>query len=188
MTTPAGSLLLHVCCGPCALHPVRVLQARGVAVTGFFFNPNIQPLQEYLRRRAAMAQAAEALALPMRWEDAAHPSRFLLALAGEHGPERCLTCYRLRLERLAQAAREGGHAAISTTLLYSRYQRHQDIRDMGQAIAAAHGLAFLYEDFRAGWQAGVDASRELGLYRQPYCGCVFSEYERYEKQYRAVAG
>ena len=101
-----------------------------------------------------------------------------------HEEERCPLCYRMRLEATAKKAREIGADAFSTTLLYSRYQRHETIRALGEELATQFGVPFLYEDFRVGWQEGIDASLEMGLYRQPYCGCIYSEQERYDKKFK----
>lgn len=178
-------LMLHCCCGPCTLYPGAALLQRGMEVTGCFYNPNIHPLQEYLRRREGMAQVAGHLGLEMVWLDAEyHPARFLTTLPDHE--QRCEHCYRLRLERVADCAVETGHDAISTTLLYSKYQNHALIRQCGEEIAASRNLTFLYEDFRDGWQQGIDESKTLGIYRQPYCGCIYSEYDRYHKQLRRL--
>lgn len=178
-------LMLHCCCGPCSLVPGAMLLQRGVDVTGCFYNPNIHPLQEYLRRREGMAQVAAHLGMDMLWLDTEyHPARFLEPLR-DH-TQRCEGCYRLRLERVARAAAATGHEAISTTLLYSKYQNHELIRQCGEELAAHYNLTFLYEDFRAGWQQGIDESKALGIYRQPYCGCIYSEYDRYHKQLKKL--
>ncbi len=179
-------LLLHCCCGPCTLYPATVLQEQGVIMTGCFYNPNIHPLQEYLRRREGMAQTAAHLGLEMRWLDSEyHPATFLEPLR-DH-TTRCEHCYRLRFERIAQVAVETGHDAISSTLLYSRYQDHALILSCGEEIAAQYNLQFLYEDYRVGWQRGIDQSKDMGIYRQQYCGCIYSEYDRYQKKLRALS-
>lgn len=179
-------LLLHCCCGPCSLYPVQVLQQQGVAVTGCFYNPNIHPLQEYLRRREGMAQAADHLSLPMEWLDAEyHPATFLEPL--QDHTTRCEHCYRLRLERVASLAVATGHSAISSTLLYSKYQDHTLMRRVGEEVASAQGLTFLYNDFRVGWQDGIDQSKAMRMYRQQYCGCIYSEFDRYQKKLRALS-
>lgn len=163
-----------------------MLLQQGLEVTGCFYNPNIHPLQEYLRRREGMAQVAAHLGMGMCWLDQEyHPATFLTTLT-DH-TQRCEHCYRLRLERVADAAVASGHQAISSTLLYSRYQNHELIRRCSEEIAASRNLVFLYDDFRAGWQQGIDESKALGVYRQPYCGCIYSEYERYYKQLQRLS-
>lgn len=182
-------VMLHCCCGPCTLVPGAMLLQRGLTVTGCFYNPNIHPLQEYLRRREGMVQVAAHLGMDMHWLDEEyHPARFLATLpVHEHCTEaRCHHCYRLRLERVADVAVQTGHDAICSTLLYSKYQNHALIRQCGEEIAASRHLAFLYEDFRSGWQQGIDESKAMGVYRQPYCGCIYSEYDRYHKQLKKL--
>jgi predicted adenine nucleotide alpha hydrolase (AANH) superfamily ATPase len=93
--------------------------------------------------------------------------------------ERCRFCYHLRLFAAARAAKEGKFDAFTSSLLYSKYQKHELIREIGEQAALEAGLPFYYEDFRQGWQAGQARSKELGLYRQQYCGCIYSERERY---------
>ena len=182
-------ILLHVCCGPCAIMPVRGLQEAGFAVTGLFANPNIHPLSEYLRRREAMQHCAEKLALPMLWrDDVWNVTAWLRAVAGtrDAGAERCAYCYDSRLEITARMAAQGGYASFSSSLLYSRHQNHENIVALAKARATEYGVAFHYQDFRPDWQQGIDISKELELYRQPYCGCVYSEAERYAKKLKKL--
>ena len=175
-------VLVHACCGPCSITVVQGLQAQGHEVLGFYYNPNIHPLMEYLRRREALEAAAARLEIPVVYADAEYDPVVFLRLAAFREKERCTHCYRLRLERAALEARRRGLGAMTTTLLYSKYQDHAAIRAMGQEAAKAQGLEFLYEDFRTGWDEGIRLSKEWGLYRQPYCGCIFSEGERYAKR------
>jgi len=171
-------ILLHICCGPCAIYPVEVLRASGHRVEGYFYNPNIHPYQEFLRRRDTLADYAGRVELPVLWETAYEVEEFFRLVAFRES-ERCRFCYRLRLVQAARAARKGGFEAFTSTLLYSRHQKHDLIREMAQEIAAETGVAFYYEDFRRGWNEGVARSKAMGLYRQSYCGCLFSERERY---------
>ncbi len=180
------NILLHVCCGPCAIAPVEALLDLGHAVTGFFFNPNIHPLSEYLRRREAAREAALRLGIPMLWRDGYDPLAWLRGLAGlerngpRHAVPRCAVCYAQRLEAAAEAAAELGFDAFTSSLLYSRFQLHDRIAAIGRAAAQRDNIPFLYHDFRVGWQHGIDRSKEWGLYRQNYCGCLLSEQERFE--------
>lgn len=192
----ANSLLLHICCGPCACMPAQRLLDEGYAVTGFFCNPNIQPLAEYLRRREAADQCAEKLGIRIihadqDWDIAA----WLRAVQGrDKKPERCHYCCASRLVATRDKAIELGFALFSTSLLYSRYQPHDFIAGTGQSLGS--GLAgqapgqpwpqFVYRDFRKDWQAGIDKSRAWGLYRQQYCGCVYSEAERYDRELKKL--
>ena len=97
---------------------------------------------------------------------------------------RCAYCYRVRMEAAALFAKENNFDAFSTTLLVSPYQKHDLIREIAEAVAAKTGIPFYYEDYRIGYQEGVEISKTLEMYRQPYCGCVFSERDRYEKRPR----
>jgi len=173
-------ILLHTCCGPCALFPLRTLRVAGHDVTGFFYNPNIHPYQEYLLRRDAVVRMAELETMPLIMHDDYDLEGFLANVAA--APEqRCSYCYALRLRATARAAAEGGFDAFSAALLYSRYQKHDEIRELGEQIGREFGVAFHYQDFRPGWQEGIRLSKELGLYRQQYCGCIYSEKERYHR-------
>ena len=177
-------LLLHACCGPCAIMPAERLRDAGFAVTLWYMNPNIHPLTEYLRRREAVGECAARLGVAVRYGDGAWDVRAWLAApeAQEPPPARCEWCCKSRLRAVAAAAAALGFPYFSTSLLYSRYQPHAAIAAEGRALAAADGPGFVYADFREDWQAGIDRSKEWGLYRQPYCGCIFSEAERYHKK------
>lgn len=184
--SPAGnSLLLHVCCGPCAVMPITRLLDEGFALTAWFMNPNIQPLAEYLRRREAAAQCAERLGVPIVFADESwNITNWLRAVAGrDTPPARCAYCCESRMEAAFAFARQQGFAWVSSSLLYSRYQPHEVIKAAGEALAAQPGApGFAYRDFRSDWQQGIDRSKSMELYRQPYCGCVYSESDRYQKQ------
>jgi len=173
-------LLLHICCGPCAIYPVEVLRAAGHEVEGYFDNPNIHPYQEFLRRVKALEDYAAEADLPVIWNQDYDIEEFFRLVAFRE-EERCRFCYQLRLGRAARAARAGGFEAFTSTLLYSRYQQHELIDEVARQAAAEAGVAFYYEDFRLGWAEGVARSKAMGLYRQPYCGCIFSERDRYKK-------
>lgn len=177
------NVLLHICCGPCALYPLAVLRGEGIAVSGWFYNHNIHPYQEYERRREAARRMAELEGLELLVRDEYRLEEFLTNVAAE--PEnRCGYCYASRLDAAAAAAHEGGFDAFTSSLFYSRYQNHELMRQKAEAAAARHGITFLYRDFRLGWQEGIRRSKERGLYRQQYCGCVYSEKERYQPAVR----
>ena len=179
-----NSLLLHVCCGPCAIMPITRLLDEGYALTAWFMNPNVQPLAEYLRRRDAAAPCAERVGVVILYADAAWDiTAWLRAVAGrDEAPARCAWCCESRVEAAFAEAASLGFAHFSTSLLYSRYQPHESIASAGRNLAKQGGPHFVYRDFRTDWQTGIDRSREWGLYRQPYCGCVYSEADRYRKQ------
>lgn len=176
-------ILLHLCCGPCTLYPLARLREAGFTVSGLFFNPNIHPYQEFRRRLETAARLEAEDGLDLRIEEGYGLVDFLRAVVYHEG-ERCSLCYRMRLEGAAQEAAARGFSAFTTTLLYSRYQNHALIIAQGRESAARHGIDFHYEDFRRGWQQGIDESIRRGMYRQPYCGCIFSEQERYDPSLR----
>jgi predicted adenine nucleotide alpha hydrolase (AANH) superfamily ATPase len=183
------SVLLHVCCGPCGLMPVRMLRAEGFAVTGVFYNPNIHPLREYLLRRAALLEAADRLELPLLWPDPEQAAwnlpQWLRAVpANADKNMRCRACYALRLAHVARWA--GDFDFFTSSLLYSRRQAHASIAEEGEKAAQRVGTAFLYRDFRPTWQEGIRLSKAWGLYRQQYCACVYSETERYGKEWASA--
>jgi predicted adenine nucleotide alpha hydrolase (AANH) superfamily ATPase len=175
------NILLHTCCGPCALYPLRRLRASAHTVTGFFFNHNIHPFQEYVRRLEAAQRMAYGASLALIVRDDYDLEGFLANVAAEPA-KRCSYCYASRLRAAAFAASEHGFEAFTTSLLYSRYQQHEEIRIHGEQAGREFGVTFFYEDFRIGWQEGIRLSKELGLYRQQYCGCIYSEKERYAPQ------
>ncbi len=171
-------VLLHICCGPCAIYPVQALREAGHEVHGFFYNPNIHPYQEFARRLTALEDYLQRHPLPMIWERSYDLENFLRLVVFREA-ERCRFCYQMRLAATARAARESSVDAFTSTLLYSKFQNHELIRGIGEQVAEDLNVPFYYEDFRRGWGQGVAASKEMGLYRQPYCGCVYSERDRY---------
>ena len=120
-------ILVHICCGPCAITPIRALIGAGMDVTGFYYNPNIHPLQEYLRRREGVAQVAGRLGIPVIYKDDEYDPKTYFRAVAFREPNRCQPCYALRLERALSVARRGGFDAFTTTLLYSKYQKHEQI-------------------------------------------------------------
>lgn len=180
-------ILLHTCCGPCSIYPLSRLREEGHQVTGFFYNPNIHPFREFKKRLAAMRLLAEREDLPVVYDSRYGLQEYLRQVVFKE-EERCRICYAMRLSQVARAAAEQGFEAFSTTLLYSRYQQHGEICRQAEELAASHGLIFYYEDFRQGWQEGIDRSLAMDLYRQPYCGCIYSEQERYDKKMARKTG
>jgi len=171
-------VLLHVCCAPCSIYPLGRLRAEGAEVSGYFYNPNIHPYTEFLKRMTTLTNYAEISLLPLA-VDMGYDLEDFLKGALALGKDRCLFCYRMRLEKAFRKGAEEGMDAVTTTLLYSKHQRHEEIREIGSELAQKHGVPFLYEDFRAGWKEGIEKSKAVNMYRQPYCGCIFSENERF---------
>ena len=171
-------LLLHICCGPCLVHPLSVLREEGVETRGFFYNPNIQPYTEFQKRRDSLVEYAGKMDLPLILREDYPLEEWLRAVAFRE-TERCSHCYHLRLDAAARAAKKSGYEAFSTTLLYSRLQDHERIKAIAASAARQAGVDFFYRDFRQGWKEGIKGSQEAGLYRQKYCGCIFSERDRF---------
>jgi len=172
-------LLLHVCCGPCLVYPLRALEEEGIEPRGFFYNPNIQPYTEFERRLRSLEGYAAAKGMPLIVRDDYPLEEWLRGVAFRE-TDRCRYCYHLRLSAAARLAKKSGFEAFTTTLLYSRRQNHGLIRDLGREAGQEAGVAFLYRDFRAGWREGIKGSQAAGLYRQSYCGCIYSERDRFQ--------
>ena len=176
-------LLLHICCAPCSVYCVKSLRMEGIEPTGYWYNPNIHPYQEYKARRDTLIAYARSIGLALRGREEYGLRPFVRAVAGEID-RRCGYCYAVRMEETARYAGENGFTHIGTTLLVSPYQDHEGIRRAGEAAARKYGVEFLYRDFSVGFREGQAEARALGLYMQKYCGCVFSEEDRYAKQIR----
>ncbi|MCL1816989.1 MAG: epoxyqueuosine reductase QueH [Clostridiales bacterium] len=173
-------LLLHCCCGPCSVSVIRALLLEGLdeGLNCYFNNPNIQPSQEHQARVTAWRGLMDHYKLPA-YEEPGYPLEdWLRAVASNH-TARCEYCYASRLEATAAQAAQLGCEAFSTTLLISPYQNHQRLRELGEIIAGRYKLSFFYRDWRPHFRPGQAAAREMGLYMQKYCGCIYSEKERY---------
>ncbi|MDY2777640.1 MAG: epoxyqueuosine reductase QueH [Collinsella sp.] len=172
-------LLLHACCAPCSLEPVRMLVEEGFEPTICWSNPNIQPDDEHDRRLEELRWWCEGEGIPLieapgdrdRWE------RGVACIGPRDRERRCRACYALRLAEACRVAVEGGFEHISTTLAVSPYQLHDVCADVLSRLAAAHGLEPVIRDFRPWYPEATRRSRELGMYRQQYCGCRFSAAE-----------
>lgn len=171
-------ILLHTCCGPCSIVPVKALKEEGVELSGYFMNPNVQPLTEWRKRLEALTEHLSREGVPLLPAVEYDVKGWLREIVGKE-EERCATCYRLRLEATAREAVAGGFDGFTSSLLYSRFQNHALIREIAEAAAREAGVSFHYRDWRPGWSEGVAESKALGMYRQQYCGCIYSEEERY---------
>lgn len=174
-------LLLHICCAPCSLYSWQALQEKGYDVYGYFFNPNIHPYREFSKRKETLRLLAEEEGKPVFIDERYLLEDYLQRVAdvGRDPEKRCPLCYEMRLEETARRAVEKGMKGFSTTLLISPYQKHELLKEMGEKIAQKHGLQFVYEDLRSGFRESMRLAREKDLYRQGYCGCIYSEKERY---------
>ena len=180
-------LLFHCCCAPCSLSCINSLSGEGITPELFWYNPNIHPFTEYKSRFDSLVQFAAEKNIRLETADEYGLLLFINAVYNEmeNGPQgtgsRCKLCYQIRLEKTASFAAERGFKAFSTSLLVSPYQYHEAVRLAGQQAAIKYGIEFLYRDFRPLFREGQKQARSLGLYMQKYCGCIFSEQERYLK-------
>lgn len=176
-------VLLHMCCGPCSIAPVKYLREHNLDIQGYFYNPNIHPYKEFQRRVDTLREYAHAEQIPLILDDEYQLETFLQMVVNRE-TERCQHCYEIRLRAAARKAKEVGADAFSTTLLVSPYQNHELIKGIGEKVAAEEGVPFYYADYRPGWHKAVEESRCREMYRQPYCGCIYSEKDRYCKPRR----
>ncbi|GAQ95071.1 hypothetical protein TAGGR_11271 [Thermodesulfovibrio aggregans] len=175
-------ILLHTCCSNCAIYPIEILTEKGYDVILFWYNPNIHPYTEYRARMHSLKKLEQLWNLRVIYDDNYREFyKFLRAVAGKE-KERCEICYRMRLERTAEKAKEIGIERFSTTLLVSPYQKFDKIIEIGNELSRVFGVNFIGEDFREGFKKAMKSAVELELYRQKYCGCIYSEAERYLKR------
>lgn len=172
-------LLLHACCAPCSLEPVRLLQEEGFEPTICWTNPNIQPAAEHERRLGELRRwcAAEGVPLIEAAEDAEKWNRVVAPIGARDRPRRCRACYALRLAEACRVAECQGFTHIATTLAVSPYQLLDVCDEVLVRLARAHGLTPVLRDFRPWYPEATRRSRELGMYRQNYCGCRISAAE-----------
>jgi epoxyqueuosine reductase len=171
-------LLLHICCAPCAIYPLKILKLDRHEIRGFYYNPNIHPYLEYKKRLDTLKNFAEQEALPII-SFAEYPMETFLRNVAFLEADRCRYCYYDRLANTARMAKAENLDGFTTTLLYSKFQNHEMIKNIGESLANEYLITFYYHDFRVGWTEGVRISKEVGMYRQPYCGCIYSEKERF---------
>jgi len=173
--------LLHICCAPCAIYPLRILQEKGDEVYGLFYNPNIHPYTEYKKRYDALEKYAGDVGLKIISSDDYPMEEFFRNVVFRE-ENRCRYCYYSRLRYAAHIAKKGKFDRFTSTLLYSKFQKHELMRDVGDSVGREVGIPFYYVDFREGWKEGIEISKSLGMYRQQYCGCIYSEKERFYKR------
>ena len=177
--------LLHICCAPCANACIDSLRNEGIEVSGFWYNPNIHPFTEYRARRNCLREYAKVIDLPLLEKDAYALRPFVREVAADL-ENRCVKCYEMRLFETARFAKEQGFDSFTASLFISPYQNHELMLDVANRAAEEYGIEFLYRDFRPLFKAGQEKARQLGFYMQKYCGCVFSEEERYLKPSKRI--
>lgn len=178
-------ILIDTCCGPCALPALLLFSPPQYGPHYLFYNPNVHPFREYRRRLESfeelmMEEGLEYTVVPYE------PEEWIRAVAFRE-ESRCEICYRLRLRRAADIALDGELDALTTTLFASPYQDHELINRLGNSICRSRGLEFMTWDGREGYYEAIASARARGMYTQPYCGCLLSEWERYDRG-RKVGG
>lgn len=174
-------ILLHICCAPCSVMCVKTLQDAGHKIVGYWYNPNIHPATEYLARRDQMIAYAQAIGLELVVDDFYGLEPFLKNVIDDID-NRCEYCYRERLQHTAKKAKALGLDAFTSTLFISPYQRHELLRKQAELVALEEEICFHYVDFRPYYREGREYARKQNFYLQKYCGCVFSEQDRYQKK------
>lgn len=174
------SLLLHACCAPCSSYCIEYLNGH-FEITLFFYNPNIFPAEEYTHRVNELKRLVSEMGLNIPVLEAENDTESFYALARgrenvREGGARCFDCYRLRLEKTAQLAKEKGFDYFTTTLSISPLKNAQKLREIGLELEGEHGVKNLPSDFKKkeGYKRSIELSRKYNLYRQDYCGCEYS--------------
>lgn len=172
-------LLLHTCCAPCSVYCIETLRKEGIEPTLYWYNPNIHPYTEYKARRDCLIEYAKKINIKLIIEDEYGLQDFCKNTINNLQSRCADYCYPIRLRKTFEYAKENGYDAVSTTLLYSIYQKHDFIKHYCEKLSNEFEIEFLYRDFRVGFWVGHEKAKEAGLYMQKYCGCVFSEEMRY---------
>ena len=179
-------LLIHSCCAPCSSYVLEYL-SQYFEITIFYFNPNIYPEEEYSRRVEEQKQLIQAMPLTSKItfrQGEYQPLDYYQAIKGlekePEGGDRCFVCYELRLREAAMSAKEGGYDYFTTTLSISPHKKSEKLNEIGSKLAAEYGVVYLPSDFKKknGYKRSIELSKEYNLYRQDYCGCVFSMREQ----------
>ncbi len=168
-------LLLHMCCAPCSVYPISVIKDENIDFEGIFYNPNIHPQEEFDLRKENVGILSGALDFPVTYFDDFMQQDWEKFKGNDE--ERCFFCYSIRLHKVASYAAENEFDSFTTTLLVSPYQKHDIIKELGEKAAQKYGIGFYYKDFRTGFRQGQQQAKELGLYRQKFCGCIVSYEE-----------
>jgi len=167
-------ILLHICCGPCLIYPFSRLIGQGFKIKGYYYNPNIYPVQEYNSRKESLELLSKDLPLQLKIVYFCESEFDQAVKDKENTDQRCVICWSMRLRKTALEAKKNNIPFFSTTLLVSPYQNHLLIKQLGEKIALEVGVNFYYEDFRVGFKAAYAQARNKGLYLQKYCGCQYS--------------
>lgn len=181
-------LLLHSCCGPCSSYVITYLKDY-FDITILYYNPNIEPKEEYYKRKAEQVRLINELNIPsLSLLDIEYDNDSYKEIAKGHendleGGKRCHLCYELRLTKCAELAQKNGYEYFGTTLTVSPYKNAKVLNEIGEKLAKEYNVSWLYSDFKKkdGYKKSIELSKEHNLYRQDYCGCSFSNYHNIEE-------
>ncbi len=178
MSLVPDSVLVHTCCAHCSAYTVAYWRTLGYSVTGFWYNPNIHPFTEHNLRLEAVKKLSETMDFPLKVEEG-YDFREYFRMVAWREDSRCAPCFELRLGKTSRKARELGIGSFTSSLLISPHQNHELARNTGVKAAAENGVGFLYADLRKRYSDSRHITKPMELYRQQYCGCIYSEFERY---------
>jgi predicted adenine nucleotide alpha hydrolase (AANH) superfamily ATPase len=174
-------VLVHICCAHCAAYTVEYWRQQEYEVDGYWYNPNIHPFTEHQARLASVRELSQKLHFPLIEEDGYEMPEYFRQITG-HEDDRCRYCFDMRLRSTAAAAKKNSYDAFTSTLLISPHQEHEILREIGQKVSRETGVEFLYADLRKRYSDSRHITKPMELYRQQYCGCLYSEWERYRGQ------
>ena len=173
---------MHTCCAPCSVYCIEKLREEGIEPTVYWYNPNIHPYTEYVARRACLKEYINRINVKAIFDDEYGLDGFCKNVV-DNLNARCVNyCYPVRLRKTFEYAKANGYDTVTTTLLYSIYQKHDFIKKLMEDLSKEFDIDFLYIDFRKGFWIGHEKAIEQGLYMQKYCGCIFSEEDRYNNR------
>uniref|UniRef100_A0A7C4NSX1 Epoxyqueuosine reductase QueH n=1 Tax=Thermodesulfobacterium geofontis TaxID=1295609 RepID=A0A7C4NSX1_9BACT len=177
-------IILHICCGPCSIYPISHFKERGINFKGYFYNPNIHPYKEFRQRIKALEEIQKIFDFEVIWDKEYGLRKFIKEtfMLWDKPGKRCERCYIMRLTSTVKKALELKASAFTTTMLYSIHQNHELLKEIAEDLSYRYKIPFFYEDFRIGYQKGKETAKNLNIYIQGYCGCIFSEEERYSKK------
>ena len=176
-----NEVLMHTCCAPCSVSCIEMLREEKYEPVLFWYNPNIHPYTEYQKRLDSLWEYSMDIGVELIVKDE-YKIKGFIEEAIKDIENRCVeVCYKIRLEETAKAAKELGYKKFTTTLLVSPYQDTEMLIKIGRELAKKYKLEFVVLDFKSRFREGQSKAKELGLYMQKYCGCIFSEAERYKK-------
>ncbi|MGC8609899.1 MAG: epoxyqueuosine reductase QueH [Thermoplasmata archaeon] len=172
-------ILVHACCAPCLSGMIDDIDQEFKV---YFYNPNIHPLREYIRRLETLIEFSKDKKFELIIDKEYNVQEWLenaVKLNKKGDYLRCMFCYADRLDRVAKYAKENGYDGFTTSMLYSPFQKHEMIKQIGYRMEKKYGIKFYYKDYRENYPKGDEMARKYKMYRQGYCGCIFSEFDRY---------